>query len=751
MIDPKRLALGTGEFALVALLYLAAAGLMTWPAILHPTEIIIGGGELGGWLWRYWWHFTEVDAILAGDFGFFDSVYTYLSLGRHPETGNILDVLWISWPLSKLFPIPTHYNLKVFLILMGDGIFAYMLARSFTPYRLVALAAGLIAVVNPLNIHDLYGSGLRQVTLWFLLLFPLMLDRAERRERPVAGIAAGAVLGLVGAFYWFYGLFAGMFLVLWSIDLVWRERRRLNLRRLVRWAGPMVLTMVVVAGVFVAPYVLGEQGGGNVGNQAALPELSFFLTFPEYDVIRDVPLRPDTYEDNVRASLNRTLPSSWSVDYLFNPGHKRGLPIVVFLGGVLPALLLKPGLYPRSRFWLVVFTVFWLGTLGPFMKWAGFGQAWGEVVLLPLSDGHYVLRLPYTLMFKWVPGMSRMFAPYRMGSMVVVASVVLVAMGLSRITDPKLRSFIAVLTIGATLFQSNFRWHIEELADTSIAPNRFMPAIPVSAIQVPEFYAALPEGERKGIIELPLEQQQDLLNYYQLIHGRKVFRSWASRPAIPPVMRDEGGGEPGEQLRYLAQRDLDTVAAAEILLELSRAPQEADLEALDLDEFGRLVVAGNYHHLVVHERGFYLVDAPRGALLYNDVVRRLSMVLGMYPEEVTELEWVDYPGNPYALPDSSKAALGFGSSALRLDGPLRVAWSSYEIVLPDEQMPSRFFMSVFDLSTIHENWEGPSAEELLPKATDSGGSGGGPGGDGPAHSEHVHQEMPPGAPLPGAQ
>jgi hypothetical protein len=607
-----------------------------------------------------------------------------------------------------------------------------------------------VAVVNPLNLHDLYGSGLRQVILWFLLLFPLLLERAERRERPLAGIAAGVLLGMVGAFYWFYGLFAGMFLVLWSLDMLWRERRRLNLRRLLRWAGPLLVALVIVGGFFVAPYVIGEPTGASAGGQQRLPELSFFLTFPEYDVIRDVPLRPDTYEDNVLASLNRTLSSSWSVDYLFNPGHKRGLPMVVFLGGVIPALLLKPGIYPRSRFWLLVFTVFWLGTLGPFMKWAGWGEGWGEVSLFSLGEGFYVMRMPYTLMFKWVPGMSRMFAPYRMGSMVVVASVALVAMGLSRITNPRLRSAIALFAIAATLFQANFRWHVAEIAETDIAPTRFLPVIPVSAIQVPDFYRDLPEGELAGIIELPLEQQQDLLNYYQLVHGRKVFRSWASRPAIPPVMRDEGGGAPGAQLRYLARRDLQTDSTEEIFMELSRDPGGAPIEALDIEDFSRLVVAGNYHHLVLHERGFYLLDAQRGALLYNDVLRRLALALGVLPVEVIELEFLDYPGNPYDK-------VGGGR-------PVRVSWSSYEVEMPDRQMPDRFFMAVFDLEYIHEAWDGPTAEEMLPSEQPGTGEGGehvefehseqqhGQEQHGQQrHDEHQHKEMPGGAPHPGAE
>lgn len=720
---PRRVATWALEILAVSVLYLAAVGAMTWPALAHPDEVIIGGGELGGWLWRYWWHFTEVDALVEGDFGLWDRVYTFLSLGRHPETGNILDVLFLSWPLAKVFTIPLHYNLKVFGILVLDGVIAYALARSFTPYRLVAACAGLMAVINPLSLQDLYGSGLRQLVLWFLLLFPLLLDRAERRANPADGVAAGIALGLVGAFYWFYGLFAAMFFGLWFVDMLIRERRRLRLRALLRWLVPMFGSMFLVAGFFALPYILGEGSGSGAGGQQALPELSFFLSFPEYDVIRDVPLRPDTYAENVLSSLNRTIQSSYSPDNLFNPGHARALPLVVFLGGVLPALFLKPGRFGRSRFWLVVFLVFWIGTLGPFLKWGGFGQSWGEILLIPMGDGFYTLRMPWTWMFKWIPGMSRMFAPYRMGSMVAVASVVLVAMGLSRITNAWVRNGIATLAIVASFAQMNFLWHVDRVDDGDIAPERWRAPIPVSTIDTPEFYATLDSSERAGIIELPLEQQQDLINYYQLEHGWKVFRSWATRPAIPPVMRDEGGGDAGERLRYLAQTDLDRGTSAELLRQISTAPHEAVVEDLDIEDFKKLVVGGNYRYLIVHERGFYLVDPQQGPLLYNDVVRRLSKTLGVRPTEVVEISWRDYPGNRYD----------------KEWGPARVPWSSYAINLPDKEMPNQLFMSIFDLQTVHDAWEGERGAALLEAELGGGAT------SGPSHQEHVHVEAAPGA------
>ena len=93
------------------------------------------------------------------------------------------------------------------------------------------------------------------------------------------------------------------------------------------------------------------------------------------------------------------------------------------------------------------------------------------------------------------------------------------------------------------------------------------------------------------------------------------------------------------------------------------------------------------------------------------------MLLEQEPSEYVELQWFDYPGNEYNVPD----------------GPVYVPWSSQEVNLPDREMPSRYFMAVFDLSPLIESWDGPSAEELL---DENAASTGGP----------VHLEMPPGAP-----
>ena len=71
--------------------------------------------------------------------------------------------------------------------------------------------------------------------------------------------------------------------------------------------------------------------------------------------------------------------------------------------------------------------------MGPFLKWGPFKDT-SEVITV----GDYVIRMPYAYLFQYIPGMSRMFAPYRLSAMMVVASVALVALsldGLRRISS----------------------------------------------------------------------------------------------------------------------------------------------------------------------------------------------------------------------------------------------------------------------------------------------------------------------------
>ena len=152
-------------------------------------------------------------------------------------------------------------------------------------------------------------------------------------------------------------------------------------------------------------------------------------------------------------------------------------------------------------------------------------------------------------------------------------------------------------------------------------------------------------------------------------------------------------------------------------MRLSRVPLEVDVAGeLDAVSMSQLVVGGDYRHLVVHERGFYLVDPLQGSILYRDVVRKLGLWLEQEPEEFVELKWFDYPGNRYSVPG----------------GPVYVPWASHEVNLPDWDMPKQYFMAVFDLQPLLEDYDG-----ARPSSSDTPAAP-------PVHEEIEHEMVVPG-------
>jgi hypothetical protein len=656
------------EFFLVLIFFIGLSVAITWPIFIHMDSIVVGGGELGGWLWRQWWHFEEVKALEKVDLGFFGWVEALIGLGRFPETGNILDLLLLSFPLREWFGSPMDHNLKTLIILVGNGLCGYALARSYTDSKLVALAAASVAIINPLVIQDINKTGLRQVTLWWLLLFPIFLQRAGRTGNILDGILSGLCFALIAAFYWFYGLFAGLFGLFWVLWWAWKERP--PWRHALRWLSAAAVTSLLGVFFFLMPYFSAGQDDQGQGGTEKLPELTFFLAYPAYDTVASAPQRPSSYRENVLSSLHRGIDSSWPADYIIDPRHGvLAFPLAVFLAGIIPAFFLR-----RARMWFLVWLFFWLGTLGPFLK-LGAQQDTSEVFRI----GEYVIRMPYVLMFQFIPGMSRMFAPYRLASMVVVSAVALVSIGLDSVRID-IRKYVATLTLIAIILQPFYRFDLGPV-EYEARPAMWRIPTQISSMKVPDWYKSIDPDGWEGIIELPLEQQQDLLCAYQSIHRQKVYRSWATMPAVPPWIRNSGGGIEGRRMRWLANPEPRGDTVEPLFRKLSRDPLTAPIDQLQKDGLIRLMDSSDYRWLIIHERGYYLLDPNKGDTLYRDVVRKFKEQLGIDVTEVIEQQAFEWPGKRRHFPV----------------GPAWVPWASQEVQKPSQDMPDRYFMAIFDL------------------------------------------------------
>ena len=153
----------------------------------------------------------ELEALSEAQVGPIETWNTFLSLGRYPETGNILDVLLLSFPLQKLWALPTHYNIKIFLILCLNGLCGYALARSFVADRLACLAA-CGGRREPCCGSDLAGRGC--VSAFFGASCFSASFRVERKgtwqSGALAGLSDWPLLSLVQACSWRCPLLLGV-------------------------------------------------------------------------------------------------------------------------------------------------------------------------------------------------------------------------------------------------------------------------------------------------------------------------------------------------------------------------------------------------------------------------------------------------------------------------------------------------------------------------------------------------------------
>ena len=115
---------------------------------------------------------------------------------------------------------------------------------------------------------------------------------------------------------------------------------------------------------------------------------------------------------------------------------------------------------------------------------------------------------------------------------------------------------------------------------------------------------------------------------------------------------------------------------------VSRNPLEMEWDNFSSKDLQILMEYGDYRWLIVHQRGYYLTDPNQGDVLYRDVVRNLTDVLGLEPDKVIEQEAFEWPGKTEQFPV----------------GPAWIPWASQEVQKPVQDMPRRYEMAIFDLS-----------------------------------------------------
>ena len=591
------------------------------------------GGELDGWLWRYWWTKKLIStAWLSG--ASWKYIFWLMSVaGSYPETGNLSDLLFFSWPLETVFGAPLYFNLKTWLIFALNGFSGYLLGCHLFKNRAAAWLSGAVMVFSPYCLTELDSGRIRQAIIFPMVFYCLALVKLYQKPSFLLVAAVGFWGGFTTITYLFYGQ---SLLIFTLIFLLWNFCSR-SYGLFTKQKALYLLAAFIVTIVVALPSGLAYLAMIFRGND--LPELVLFSNFPSLDILLSPqPERILQQNDPLLTSFQRFRFDSLPWQYPFAVKYTRNLPILVTVLSLLACPLLWLGQkltnpqnlnseqIEREQLeekknddffscaqagpWLLSLLLFYSLTLGPYLQ--------------DIHTGDYINKLnggigtPYLFFFKYLPAFARLFSPVRMSAMLVISSAILSGATLCALQKWHRRSFIS--------------WSLALTAAFFIGANNFYcQAAPITSfnIKTPQCYSRLAAQPNIFMIaEVPI-RTGDYLQYYQITHGKRLLLGWADG-AVPP-------NYPQSDLQKLTKTvpNLEQNTFLQFIEQLNVDPN-SDIE-FDYLDYKKLVEEGLLY-IIVHERSCWNIDPQNGKYFYDSYCQTLSTIFG--PPQDQDIEEV---------------------------------------------------------------------------------------------------------------
>jgi hypothetical protein len=230
-----------GAWAVVAVA-IAAAALVVAEGVFAGAPVGHGTVDAIGTWWFQWW---VADAVTT-DASLLSTDRLFFPFGKDvlAHTGaNLLDALLVA-PLRATFGPVVAWNTLVGAIVATNALTAGLVARRGGVW--MGAVGAILGAFHPVVLHEL-GQGRPTQAIVAPLIGALVLgDAGLRRGGAGRLVAAGALLGLQGWFYWFSGLFGALAIgVLGAVALVHAARTGAAPR-------PVVGRLLVVLGVAAA-------------------------------------------------------------------------------------------------------------------------------------------------------------------------------------------------------------------------------------------------------------------------------------------------------------------------------------------------------------------------------------------------------------------------------------------------------------------------------------------------------------------
>jgi len=405
-----------GETIAVILFFSVLLVIVFRPLFLHINDLIYWarGHDSYFWHWRYWVSARLFEAYLhAKPFNLWNLVYYgVLANSGFPEVGNISDLLFISYPLNKIFSFPAFFNIKVLLILLFNGWAAYFAVSRLTKNYGAAIVCGIFIIFNPHIMMMVNISRLRAALVGFMILFIYYFYLLMVKSTWKNAVLAGIFLSFSAIIYWFHGVFlvwTALLMLTAKLFLLWREKKKKEIMPLLGKAAVTFAILAVVFFLFFLPYQRGTVS-------LRMDDVKFFVPFPSLD----------EGIANHDEQLNR-----WGFPWLAVRLILADSNILKFHFSILfiiAALFAFRGKRKLALFFLVIFIFFTLLSYGPYLKMSA-NRDLGEFVRIRGTP----VPMPYKFFFQFVPPTSRLQHPNRFLSMSAIALMFLGGIGLAQI------------------------------------------------------------------------------------------------------------------------------------------------------------------------------------------------------------------------------------------------------------------------------------------------------------------------------
>ena len=402
-------------------IYLAISLVLFWYLTVNITNSVPNGyGDVFQSLFNLWWVPYSIFVLHASPYF---THLLYYPVGANFVTQTMSPMAGIlTWPIQQLSPA-LAYNLLFLTAFALSGLFMYMLAYYITGNKYASFIAGLIFAFSPMHIAQAQGH-LDWTLIEFVPLFILFLMKSifeSKKRYPILAAISFFMLTFFGDIE--QGIMMFLFAIISVILLFILKHKEVQKKQ----AAINLSLMIAVIALLFMPFLLAIaphlKGAVSVASQqSAISDnlqwsdnlMSFFLPSYYNPLFSSI---SSSYANQIYSLTYQ------GISYAINVGER-----VSYIGySVLILMILgvyydyKNNKLKHSLFWIMIFAIYFLLALGPYL------QIFNTVTGIPTLYSLY-LNIPYLNIIR---------EPGRFDMIVTIAMAILAAMGFMKIIDGK--------------------------------------------------------------------------------------------------------------------------------------------------------------------------------------------------------------------------------------------------------------------------------------------------------------------------